>query len=245
MGLIMDNNLKDNVNNKDDFNSTVCDQYCDLIFSSKALEEDRTKKLEKILITMNDNGIHVPYEIIAKRIFDYKGRVDNLVNRAEQVLDTVANNKCSKLIESTIRNIELTKVQDDFIDEKTSKANDELQNIKEQSNKISKMKESIYTDFITILGIFTAITFAIFGGITSVSHAFEKIQNVSSIGGALISAGISFLLVYGIVIILFTGVSKITNLDTQYEFTHWLTVTLILFAIVSIIVGIILIRISE
>lgn len=234
----MKNQIKDT---KNEAYEKVSKKYCELIFSPNSLNEKDTKSLKQTLSDMETYNMHVPYEMIAQKIFNCEeSKVKVIVDHAKEILNTVNsidNPRRSEIISSTIRNMELTKVQDKFIDEKTSKANKVLKNIEEQSNKISKMKENIYTDFITILGIFTAITFAIFGEITSVSHAFEKIKDISSIGGTLVSAGISFLLIYGIIIVLFLGISKITHFPAKYSFSRGITMCLISSAVISIVVG--------
>lgn len=74
----------------------------------------------------------------------------------------------------------------------------------------NKIKSNIYTDFIAILGIFTAITFAIFGGMNLLSNLFQNIDSTpASLGQALILAAVFGLIMVGIIELLFYWISKI------------------------------------
>lgn len=80
-------------------------------------------------------------------------------------------------------------------------------NITKAENNI---KKELYPEFITLLGIFTAITFAIFGGMNLLSNLFKNMRNThASLGQALILASIFGFTVLGIIEILFIWISKI------------------------------------
>ena len=80
-------------------------------------------------------------------------------------------------------------------------------NITKAENNI---KKELYPEFITLLGIFTAITFAIFGGMNLLSNLFQNLRSThASLGQALILASIFGFTVLGIIEILFIWISKI------------------------------------
>lgn len=82
-------------------------------------------------------------------------------------------------------------------------------NLKKYTNKLN----SIYSDFITILGIFTAITFAIFGGMNLLTNLFKNTgSTASSLGYTLIIAAIFGLIMWGITELLFYWISKIKGI---------------------------------
>ena len=92
--------------------------------------------------------------------------------------------------------------------------------IKSENN----IKKDIYPDFITILGIFTAITFAIFGGMNLLSSLFRNIGSTSaSLGQTLILAAIFSLCLWWIIELLFNWISKITEKEdmniSKYKYT--------------------------
>lgn len=76
---------------------------------------------------------------------------------------------------------------------------------------------SIYPVLITILGIFTAITFSIFGGIVTINSISSNLKisskNPQNLGNLLIGAAVLGLLLFGIITVLFSGISKVTKRD--------------------------------
>ena len=77
-------------------------------------------------------------------------------------------------------------------------------------NAENNIKKELYPEFITLLGIFTAITFAIFGGMDLLSNLFQNMKSThASLGQALILASIFGFTVLGIIEILFIWISKI------------------------------------
>ena len=82
----------------------------------------------------------------------------------------------------------------------------------------NKIKSNVYSEFITILGIFTAITFAIFGGMNLLSNLFQNIGSTpASLGQTLILAAIFGLFMWGIIELLFNWISKIKEPLNQSE----------------------------
>lgn len=82
----------------------------------------------------------------------------------------------------------------------------------------NNLRKNIYTDFIAILGIFTAITFAIFGGMNLLSNLFQNIGSTpASLGQTLILAAIFGLFMWGIIELLFNWISKIKEPLNQSE----------------------------
>ncbi len=80
-------------------------------------------------------------------------------------------------------------------------------NIIETENKI---KKELYPEFITLLGIFTAITFAIFGGMNLLSNLFQNMRSThASLGQALILASIFGFTLWGLIEIMFIWISRI------------------------------------
>ena len=94
---------------------------------------------------------------------------------------------------------------------------------------LNKIKEDVYPEFITILGIFTAITFAIFGGMNLLSNLFQNIKSThASLGQALILAAVFNLYLWGIIELLFNWISKITSVKNKNINKYKLTALIIL-----------------
>lgn len=94
---------------------------------------------------------------------------------------------------------------------------------------VNKIKSNIYTDFIAILGIFTAITFAIFGGMNLLSNLFKHIGSTkTSLGQTLILTAVFGIVMWGIIELLFYWVSKIKVSDEkQTQKRNWHRIFLI------------------
>ena len=122
--------------------------------------------------------------------------------------------------------------------EKAKKCKEEEdKKINDIENKINKMKaeildgikDKIYPEIITILGIFTAITFAIFGGMNLLSNLFQNIKSThASLGQALILVAVFNLCLWGIIELLFNWISKITNAKNKNINKYKLTALIIL-----------------
>ena len=105
------------------------------------------------------------------------------------------------------------------------------------------IKKSIYPDFITILGIFTAITFAIFGGMNLLSNLFQNIgTSPVSLGHSLILAVIFGLIMWGIIELLFYWISKIKGItySTKDKNKKWFNLFVMGVLAVILILGILL-----
>ncbi|WP_054690909.1 hypothetical protein [Fructilactobacillus florum] len=114
-------------------NNDIKKRFCDLLFYGEPLNEKQVKEFSNILETMNERNIHVPYEMISKKVFYCEENdLSRLISSAKESLDLVRNRNTDNLIYSTIRHLELSKIQNEFIVKKTSKAEKELEKIKKE-----------------------------------------------------------------------------------------------------------------
>lgn len=97
----------------------------------------------------------------------------------------------------------------------------------------NKIRKNVYSEFITILGIFTAITFAIFGGINTINSISSNLHisssNPQNLGNLLIGTSVLGIVLFGIITVLFAGIAKITEKD--YNLPPLLTISVL--AIIS------------
>ena len=117
------------------------------------------------------------------------------------------------------------------LSKKISEQSEELQTF--EKNLENKIKNNVYSEFITILGIFTAITFAIFGGINTINSISSNLNissnNPQNLGNLLIGAAVLGIVLFGIITVLFAGIAKITEKD--YNLPPLLTISVL--AIIS------------
>lgn len=167
---------------------------------------------------------HVPYEVIFKVILDVpkldikkiKGRINGLKKDQDEPYN--------KILDDIRRNIILSIEQKNYIDNQVVEAKNKLNIMEGQLREVNDIKSKIYTDFITILGIFTAITFAAFGGIQLLGNLFNNItgKNINQLpflGDMLILSSIFGLIMYGLIVTLFVGINKTTSVGRKYSFT--------------------------
>lgn len=100
-----------------------------------------------------------------------------------------------------------------YIQGQSANSNKLLKTVQEQSDDIEQTKSSIYTDFIAILGIFSAFVFVMFGGI-------EVARAVFDIGDDLLNMNlskmitISCLMLIGVITLMYSlllWIARITN----------------------------------
>ena len=99
------------------------------------------------------------------------------------------------------------------------------------------VRKELYPEFIAILGIFTAITFAIFGGMNLLSNLFQNMKSThTSLGQALILAAIFGLIMWGITILLFYWISTIKKDQSKKFYKNWGFWVNILFIVLILLV---------
>lgn len=125
-----------------------------------------------------------------------------------------------------------------------SNLNTELQSTNTKINNqdkdiVNKIKSNIYTDFIAILGIFTAITFAIFGGINTINSISSNLHisssNPQNLGNLLLAAAVLGIVLFGVIMVLFAGIAKIAEKD--YKLPLLLNISIISTLTVMFLVG--------
>lgn len=204
-------------NNLEELNS----QFCNLIFKNGSLTEEESDLLNSVVNSAVAMKIwHVPYEKITQTIYESSdNQIGGIVNSVDEKLANIKAQSEGQKVEidkvrsDTVRHMHLAIVQKQYIDSNLAQANEGLKHIK-------TIKDSIYTDFIAILGIFTAITFATFGGLQLIGNIFGKVTifKLKNIGGALMLGAIFLLGMYLILIALLIGISKLN--DKKYYLSN-------------------------
>lgn len=127
-------------------------------------------------------------------------------------------------------------------DKDLKKADKDLKDVKANINNIAGQAESLNSDyknlvnknekmtvdFVTILGIFTSITFATFGGLQLLGNVFGNIKSVdsASVGSELMLGSVFLFGTYMILIALLTGLSRLMGREYRTSFpTRFLMVS--------------------
>lgn len=207
---------------------------------------------------------HVPYDLISDKVYGIESR--NITSSIGEKFDYVLHDSrdlldekwLKKIKDDVVRNVNLALVQKNYIDRSVDdvveKSRDIKKRIDEMGETIKKnikgvrnIKSDIYTDFVTILGIFTAIAFTAFGGLKLISGVLGNFRGSVSrgeLGMLLIVTSIILLSTYLILLSLLTGVSKLLSFtrdeDKEYHFTTKVTFSIIFLIVVLLILGVVL-----
>lgn len=185
-------------------------EFCNFIFKHHTLKDkSEVANLNNLVMFIEKKNLHVPYEMITDKIFSINiENLDELPSMVKENLDNIPRDTEFKLkfCDDTIRHVQLAITQKNYID-------DVLDGAKGELDELNNIKKNIYTDFISILGIFTAITFATFGGLQLLGNVFGKIKsyNATSVGSVLMLGAVYLLGTYFILVALLKGISELTG----------------------------------
>ena len=138
----------------------------------------------------------IPYNVIASIVYEmninslFSDNFDTQRDRIDYNLDVFAKNidnppkLLGKYGGKIASHFELSYIQSKFIKESVAnvtkqaeEAQNKLEEIEETLGKIKNTKGQIYTEFITILGIFSALMFGMITGFNSLTEALGEIAN--------------------------------------------------------------------
>lgn len=203
--------------------------------ADKILDAFLEKTLEKTTNVESgeiDKKYMLPYNMLSELVFNYGAehiREFNLWDSKADSRDEHENDLKQRIIRQVKLSISqytaiylVSKEANDISNRAkmtAEKANNIADDAKKIANKAEKVKDKIYTDFITILGIFTAITFATFGGLQLIGNVFGNIKkfDLYSIGLDMMLGSILMFGIYIILMALIIGISKLKNKDDEYK----------------------------
>lgn len=129
-----------------------------------------------------------------------------------------------EFIEKTIKGVEesteeisdtLTKLSDvtDKMEKNISDLGDTAKNVKKEVESVKETKSSIYTDFISILGVFSAFVFLMFGGIDVVRAVIDVADDlqVISLSRLIILSSLMLVAVLTLLYCLLLWIARITG----------------------------------
>ena len=130
--------------------------------------------------------------------------------------------------------------------EKANVVSKQVNRANRQAKKAKKKVTSIYSEFIAILGIFTALSFALNGSFQILGTLFKDIKHPKSgsIGYSFVIGGLYLLIIYIVIVVLFEGMSKIVDEEAHYEISKPLWVTISIFSVVMMVIGLIALTIT-
>lgn len=195
----------------------ICKNYSAISKVIYSLGPENLEKLE-IFCGINSND--------SISSFNFEGYLDSME----------LNEKYKDNLQHFERHIVLSCLQRQYIDDITKDVSTEVDNAK---SKVTR----IYSEFVGILGVFTALSFALMGSVQVFSNILKNINNptLGNIGYVLVAGGIYLLLIYLIIMTLFIGMKKVFNEESTYQFDRNFTKYIISVSVLLIIIGLCLV----
>lgn len=225
--LSKDVNEREEIKNK----NTICDSQ--LSFDEW---QQKSEELIELLINLENNDIQSVYDFIesnfkngrliystiSNKIYNLNSlEYSNLEYACDLLISYSEEQKktdVSKIILKFIDHINLALSQERFIQryniEDYKESFDKVDEFMKRSSDLNNKIENMNAQVITALGIFTAIAFILFGGISSAASILEKMNN-PSVGHLMIFCGIWGLTIYNAVYFLIYFISKLAKINIK------------------------------
>lgn len=130
------------------------------------------------------------------------------------------------------RHVVLSCYQRQYIDSITK-------NVKEEADEARSKVNGIYSEFVGILGVFTALSFALMGSVQVFGNILKNINNptMGNIGYVLVVGGLYLILIYLITMTLFLAMKKVFNKNIKYNFNWAFTFLIVFVSVLLIVIG--------
>lgn len=211
------------------------------IFQMKPNMQGPFDELVRTLENQDDQP-GVPYYVIAKTVFMRKDTdgidvfIPELKKLVSEYVEKNKNDLTKKKLIKIVSHIELSNMQKGALYQNQMQQISELSDgqnklvgsygemqkefdrqFEETEGKLDEKIDSLYTSFISVLGIFISISFSLFGAATLLKNIFtistENGFNVSAkvIGTNILLAGIATILIYLLIVGLLQGISALAH----------------------------------
>lgn len=142
----------------------------------------------------------------------YVANIDRLISKAEELSLLSEENAGEKYRKSLYNHFGLAIEQKEFITDNIDNLKESIKIAESNVEKIKDTKGKIYTEFVTILGIFTTIMFAVFGGFQGIGLIGMNI-NETPISKLIMFFSLMMIGIGFLIFLSYNAVSKLTNLD--------------------------------
>lgn len=140
-----------------------------------------------------------------------------LINIQKIMVNEIMTDRSQIYVDSTLKLIEKVTQSDSKVEELMQQlqgSKDELKRTQKKQDTITLEQKNTQKEFVTILGIFTTIIFAAFGGIQLLSGILTNISNARLVV-SIISGSFVFISIIIILSLLFSGLSKMADLSVR------------------------------
>lgn len=137
------------------------------------------------------------------------------------------------------RHIMLSCQQRNYMDKVVVNAKQEAEIARKESSEARDKIKKVYSEFVGILGVFTALSFALMGSVQVFGNLLSNVSNpnIRTIGYVLVVAGAYLLLIYLVVSMLFIGMKKVFEGEEKYELNELFTGIVVMISFLLITTG--------
>lgn len=197
---------------------------------------EEVNKWQQILSQLLITGERLPYSQLTYAIYNVydSEQLENVQDNFSKVMDVTTQwdldeyETITEQLKKIEDHIKLAITQRLFIlsnvyelDTKLNEKEEELNQFKEKLSKaedelyyLKSSKTKIYTEFVTILGIFATIIFASFGGIQMLNNVLGNIQEVKA-EKLLVFSSLTIAAITLLIFILLNGIARMTGLKLR------------------------------
>ncbi|EGO5065397.1 hypothetical protein GUJ44_13075 [Enterococcus faecalis] len=164
----------------------------------------------------SQNGENMPYPQITEYIYVHE---EYNIESLKELIDYVSNSEdCEEITQffsKFIKQAELAITQKQHFENQIKNANEKLANIektvKSANKEFNDIRKNVYTDFISILGIFSALLFGLFVGFDAFKSIIEGITSNAKISRVVILGSLMLMGLLALTFVLLNGIAMLTN----------------------------------
>lgn len=204
------------------------------------------------MLSQRASSVMTRYDVISRCIYEYNDeeieKVKNFFKddvplsepsfqRVQKELDNYDRRYNIEVFGKFQKHVNLACVQREFISNNMIEARKIAEEATRVASEASEIKTKIYSEFIAILGIFTAISFAMMGSLQLLGTIFNDVSNPSDkkLGYVMEAGGIYLVIMSLLIFVLFVGMRKI--LGGKEKTWVWVSI-IVVFVISGLLFGI-------
>ncbi|MGF2129125.1 hypothetical protein ACQUED_05715 [Lactococcus lactis] len=204
------------------------------------------------MLSQRASSVMTRYDVISRCIYEYNDeeieKVKNFFKddvplsepsfqRVQKELDNYDRRYNIEVFGKFQKHVNLACVQREFISNNMIEARKIAEEATRVASEASGIKTKIYSEFIAILGIFTAISFAMMGSLQLLGTIFNDVSNPSDkkLGYVMEAGGIYLVIMSLLIFVLFVGMRKI--LGGKEKTWVWVSI-IVVFVISGLLFGI-------
>ncbi|WP_099221678.1 hypothetical protein [Listeria costaricensis] len=165
----------------------------------------------------------IPYYLITEAVFEsnnhyesevFIGNIDSLIESAykDSIYNEFDSTEIDKFKQKIATHTMLAFVQKQHIDNSVKNVKETSERAKVELEKMEKIKGQIYTEFIAILGIFSALMFGLLGGFETLAESLLSLQSKEMpLPRVLITCSLILLGLALVIFALMEGIAKLSN----------------------------------